>query len=92
MTGLDGIDWLNERVAAGRATRDGDGLKLQYWAKASDVLPFIDREPHPANARVVFGEDYVMSADAVWNAKSNPEAVQACTDDAPLYIEVWDMD
>lgn len=96
--GLGGIDWLEQLVAQGKATKlRGDGYPNRYVALAQDVLPLIGGDGvKPADDGVWLfgmdeGEEYAQPPGWMDKVNLHRENIAACRPDALLAIDAWDQ-
>jgi hypothetical protein len=90
-TGLDGLDWLEELVKAGKAIDlGGNGYPCRYTATAENIIPRIFYRP--PEAREVWESDPLDVLTEKWEGKTVIDriAAAACPADEWLLVEAWD--
>lgn len=88
---LEGLEWLNELVADGKAIDlGGNGYPNHYTAKAEYLLPPIVDGPPEARRRWVCGPDDVLGA--AWEGRTVIDRAVAddCRMDEWLLVVAWD--
>lgn len=86
--GLDGLDWIYELKANGKAVQlQNDGFPNRYAAKAADVLPFIRHRLPSYSTQWVDGEDGIEYL----SVKRHPDNIEGCPLDATVTIDAWDL-
>lgn len=97
-TGVGGIDWLENLVKEGKATRLlSDGYPNRYTSTADIVLPLMmgDAIKPVDNGIWIFGndegEEYAQPPGWIGKVNLRPESIRACPSDAVLTIDAWDQ-
>lgn len=88
-TGVNGTDWLDKLVEAGKAECIGGhcGYPMRYVSKARDVLPLITDKP-PAYQGIARHESQMPWVSDV---EIHQKKIAACPPDAVLTIDKWDL-
>ncbi|MEE1782822.1 hypothetical protein PUR71_07825 [Streptomyces sp. SP17BM10] len=82
--GLNGLDWVEDLVAAGKAEQLlRGGYPSRYAARAEHVLPLLAEGAVPGS-----GAGQLSRVRAL---ETHPERIAACPADRALTIEVWDQ-
>jgi hypothetical protein len=90
-TGLDGLQWLDELVAAGNAIDlGGNGYPSYYTAQAEHIISRVVAGPPLANRTWAVGENDILMPG--WEGKTVIDRAVAddCRPDEWLIIIVWD--
>jgi hypothetical protein len=90
-SGHDGIDWLRELVAQGKAKAlGGNGYPYLYTATTQHLLPRIADGPPGARPNWQHGPSDLL--DAKWLGKTTIDRslATACRPDEWLLVEAWD--
>ncbi len=98
-TGVQGLGWLREMVAAGKAREHSlkGGYPNRYTAAAEDLLPlFTDGPPLSVGIDVdAWNEStdkpVVVLGDRNWNVTMHPDRIAACSPKQTLTLEIWDQ-
>lgn len=89
---VGGIAWLEQLVAEGKAEQLlRNGYPSRYTALAKDVLPVIASGPPAHRGPLVIGDDYVMPGGWTGQLLVDQPKIDACPDNQPLTIDVWDQ-
>ncbi|MGH9752600.1 MAG: hypothetical protein ACREA2_07435 [Blastocatellia bacterium] len=88
---LEGLDWIDELVEAGKAIDlGGNGYPIWYTATAENLIPRIIDEPPAARKAWIFDEgDIILEG---WEGKTviDRDVIAACRPDEWLLIVAWD--
>ena len=90
-TGVFGLRWVTELVAAGHAVDlGGNGYPNRYTARGRYLIPLIVSGPPDANAAWIHDPEDIISP--AWAGKTviDEEAINACRPDEWLLIVAWD--
>ena len=90
-TGIEGLQWLDELVAAGNAIDlGGDGYPNQYTAQAEHIVSRVVAGPPLANRAWTVGENDILTP--AWEGKTMIDRGVAddCRPDEWLTIIAWD--
>lgn len=91
--GIGGLAWLDDLVKEGVAQNlGGNGYPCKYSASAKVILPRIcPQPPKNENAKVVIGDDYILSGTDSWKIDLVQAEIDKCQPSDVLIIEAWDM-
>lgn len=90
-TGLDGLQWIDELVAAGRAVDlGGNGYPCRYTAQAERLIPPI--LGGPPEAERIWGCDPHDVIGSAWEGKTviDRPVADDCRPDEWLLVVAWD--
>ena len=89
--GYNGLRWLDELVAAGKAINlGGDGYPCGYTLQAANLIPKITGEPPEANQTWVHGEGDILTDK--WEGRTivDKALCDQCSPQEWLLVVAWD--
>jgi len=90
-TGLEGLNWIEELVKAGKViSLGGDGYPCRYTATAENLVSQIIDEPPMAKGVWACGENDIITEQWEGQTEINRTIAAACLPDEWLLIEAWD--
>ncbi len=90
-TGLEGLNWIEELVKAGKViSLGGDGNPCRYTATAENLISQIIDEPPMAKGVWACGENDIITEQWEGQTEINRTIAAACQPDEWLLIEAWD--
>ena len=90
-TGLEGLNWIEELVKAGKViSLGGDGYPCRYTATAENLVSQIIDEPPMAKGVWACGENDIITEQWEGQTEVNRMIAAACQPDEWLLIEAWD--
>jgi len=89
---IDGLAWLDELVAAGKAEQTSwNGYPNLFHANAGDVFSLIKNGPPRHTAPLVIGDDYVSKGGLSGKFRLDLTLASACLPEDRLSIQSWDQ-
>ncbi len=89
--GLNGLDWIQELVAANKAIDlGGNGYPNRYTATADCLVPQLINEPPDARPVWVFEEHDIVTEKWAGKTVIDQAAIAVCRPDEWLLIVAWD--
>ena len=90
-TGLEGLNWIEELVKAGKViSLGGNGYPCRYTATAENLVSQIIDEPPMAKGVWACGENDIITEQWEGQTEINRTIAAACLPDEWLLIEAWD--
>lgn len=92
MTGLNGLDWLEDLVKTNRAVDlGGDGYPCRYSIAAGVLSPVLSRGLPAHDGPPVIGDDYALPAGWNGDLKADHAALASRPSEEQLLVEAWDQ-
>jgi hypothetical protein len=92
MVGLYGLSWIEDLVAAGKATLlGGNGYPVRFQVSAGTLAGALASGVPAHDSPPVFGDDYVLPRGWTGTAHIDLERLAALDPDEPLVVEAWDQ-
>ena len=92
MSGIGGTGWVSKLVEDGLASDlGGDGYPCRYLVPAGLLMRTLANGAPIHSGPLVVGDDYVLPAGWVGEAKIDLEAIKALDPSTLLLVEAWDQ-